>query len=225
MGDQPQGTGAPEASQGNETPKGLSSEDMNRAITARFKAFESKLDKMFEEKLSAFAPKSEQHQETQQQSQQSQGGAPKLEELPEFRALAKKTEKLQELLSQAQKERDAEKAHARDVKLRTELAQHLAEAGIEGSRAKHAVGFLIDAEKRAFWEGDAIAFKDANGDPLPLSEGVKSWLSSEDAKLYLPPRGAAGSGERQSSSNRLNAPADARSNALELLGQRYGLSG
>lgn len=215
--DPTQGNGAPEAPHGD-APKGITSDEVNRAITARFKAFESRIDKLFEERFSALAPPKNAEDEPKEKS--SKG----LDEHPEFQKLARQTQRLQEQLAQAQKERDAEKAHARDVKLRTELANMLADAGIDGARGKHAVGYLVDADKRVVWDGDAIAFRGSDNELLPVGEGLKSWLSTDDAKLYLPPRGAVGSGERSNVGGRVNAQADAQSSALEAIRNHFGLT-
>jgi hypothetical protein len=44
-------------------------------------------------------------------------------------------------------------------------------------------------------EDGAHLFVDTNGEELPLSEGLKTWAGSDDAKLFLPPREVKGSGD------------------------------
>ena len=86
----------------------------------------------------------------------------------------------------------------RDAALRQRVGEVLAGAGIEGVRARHAIGLLVDAEKRVRWsdDGESLVFRTADRDDAELEPGLRGWLKTDDAKLYLPPKGSQGSGDR-----------------------------
>ena len=95
-------------------------------------------------------------------------------------------------------ERDAERAKAKDGLLRQKLTDALVSGGVEAPRARHAVGLLVDAEKRVRWseEDDKLVFQRGEHDEVDLAVGIKDWLKTDDGKFYLPPKGAQGSGDR-----------------------------
>jgi hypothetical protein len=99
---------------------------------------------------------------------------------------------------EARSERDTERARGRDAQMRQRLGDALSAAGIDGVRARHAVGLLVDAERRVRWseDGTALLFRTDGHDELELALGLREWLKTDDAKLYLPARGAQGSGDR-----------------------------
>ena len=202
----PQGNTAPEAAQGNpdDAPKFVTEEQLNRAITARFKGFEQKIEKTLGESLTAsltafggkmkeeltalLPPKPEPKEEKKKEAPAN----------PDLKKFEDQIAALTKQADEARSERDEERRKMRDATLRQKLTDALATAGIDGVRARHAVGLLVDAEKRVRWsdDGDAVLFRRAEDDDVELGEGIKSWLKSDDAKLYLPPRGATGSGDR-----------------------------
>ena len=65
-------------------------------------------------------------------------------------------------------------------------------------RARHALGLLVDAERRVRWADDteAIFFRTDAHDELELAAGVREWLKTDDAKLSIPASAPAGSGDR-----------------------------
>ncbi len=91
-----------------------------------------------------------------------------------------------------------EREQRRHSALRQRLTDELIKGGTDATRARHAVGFLVDVEKRVKYaadDSDELVFA-AGDEELDLNAGIKAWLKSEDGKLYLPPRGVAGSGDR-----------------------------
>src|SRR5207253_1798980 len=101
-----------------------------------------------------------------------------------------------------------ERERRRSSALRQRLTDELVKGGMDGARARHAVGFLVDVEKRVKYaadDADELVFADGDED-LDLAAGLKAWLKSEDAKLYLPPRGVAGSGDRGGGGARPHGP-------------------
>jgi hypothetical protein len=203
MDDKPQGNGAPEAPQGTSAPEALTldmvTKIVNQAISARSKSFEKTLEQKLSELSGKFQP-----------------AAPPPEESPEHptnKGLMKRLEEMQKRLEAAENEKKAEQEKLRDRDLRSKVAERLAAAGIDGQRAKHAIGFLVDAQKSVKWDGETLAFGEVD-----FETGVSDWLKSEDAKLYLPPRGTSGSGDRPvTSSGRGNAPPDPDAGARAVL--------
>lgn len=203
----PQGNTAPQAAQGtDESPNFVTEDQLNKAITARFKSFEQKVEKTFGESFTTFggkikeelasllAPKPEPPKEPEKKKDAQAPSTPH----PDLRRFEEQIAALTKQADEARSERDTERAKTRDTTLRQRLTDALATAGIDGVRARHAVGLLVDSEKRVRWseEGDAVLFRRAEDDDVDLGEGLKHWLKTDDAKLYLPPRGATGSGDR-----------------------------
>lgn len=246
-----QGNDEPQSSEGTESPSGspqasqqpaeaakaLTSEEMNRAITARLREYQKKSEAGFAKLLDDFAGKLKEQLTPPQAAPATPAAAPdKTGADPEKEALlaelAAMRSEVTSIKSQATKlanEAKAEKQARADLKMRNQVSEHLASIGITGARAKHALGFLVDVTKVVtLSESGEPQFFDVDSDePLSLEQGIKKWSQSEDAKIYLPPRGAAGSGsERQlngASAGRGNAPNDPRSAALAALSQKFRL--
>jgi hypothetical protein len=131
--------------------------------------------------------------------------------------------KLTEKAEAAERARAEQEQRAATQEERTALTQLLSEAGIEGARLKAAVALLYAEEKRvARTQDGAVGMRvkrDYGDDIVPIGEGVKEWLSGEDAKAFLPAVGAAGSGAGMPGrpAGRLSPEADRnRQNSLDL---------
>lgn len=204
---------------------------MNRAITARFATYEKKLDTKLSDSFSGFEAKlaeflTAKTEETKAPNAEAAKPPQSIEEHPQFRGLQKQLSEYKNKVDAITKSAAEAEARSKDVTLRQKLGEMLAEQGIDGVRAKHAVGYLVDAEKRVrYAEDGSPVFADANGEALDLATGLKGWMSGEDAKLYLPPRGAAGSGERPSNGAvgaRGSAPSDPKADAQATLMAFFG---
>jgi hypothetical protein len=185
-----------------EAPKGVSEADVHALLTSRFRAFEEKIGKTLSETLGALTGKLKEEitsalpkpEPSPTADDKKRKDAP---ESPELKRLQEQIASLTKQAEDARSERDTERARARDTTLRQKLTDALSGAGIDGVRARNAVGILVDAEKRVRWaeDGEAILFRNADRED-DLAIGLKEWLKTEDAKLFLPPRGASGSGDR-----------------------------
>jgi hypothetical protein len=114
---------------------------------------------------------------------------------PEFRGMQKQLADQKAAHDKLLSELAAEKAKAADASMRSALRDKLAAHGIEGVRAKHAIASLVDSEKRVRRDDDGQAvFIDTDGQPIDIDTGLKAWAKTEDAKIFLPPTGARGSG-------------------------------
>lgn len=201
----PQGNQTPSGQgEGDNAPKYVTEEQLNRAITARLGDFGKKIEKSIEAAVGGFTSKIDELKSALTPAGGGEGGSkdpPKggdFENSPLVKGLQKQLADQQKATEQLKAERDAEKAKARDQLLRTKLADDLTKGGVDPRYVKNAVGHLVDVEKRVRFaddEGDDIVFKDATGD-VDLATGLKGWIKGDDAKIYLPPRGTQGAGDR-----------------------------
>lgn len=128
-----------------------------------------------------------------------------IDEHPTVQGLKKQLGDLKRLADEATAREKAAEAKQRDVSLRQKLTEHLGKIGITDTKqAKGAIALLLDAEKRVRFADDSetLTFKDDDGTEVDLPTGLKSWAKTEDAKIYLPPRGASGSGDRPGGNSR-----------------------
>lgn len=220
--DLPQGNGTPEVSHGeSESPKYITEEQLNRAITARFKGLEKKFETSLSEFGTGFASKFEELVAAKFESisppKEKSASSSSVEEDPKFRGVMKQLEELKVQTQKAQQERDTERAKAREVSLRQRVQDELAKHGIDTSRSRHALALLVDAEKRVSYspDSDDIVFRDSDNTEVDLTTGLKSWIKSDDGKLYMPPRGVSGSGDRQ---GQAKTKANSNTNIYEELG-------
>jgi hypothetical protein len=219
--DQPQGNGSPQDPKGDDAPKYVTEEQLNRAITARFADFQKKSEKgmteafgkfesLLVEKLSAAVP-APQSDKPEDKSDPTHA--------PAYKALQKQLDEVKASNAKIEAARAAERAKGRDMGLRQALTDKLTVAGFSGVGLKHAVGILIDANKAVRYEADdsdTILFKTDDGD-MPFEDGLRSWAKSDEAKLFLPPRGAAGSGGNPGGGKLPAAPTDPREAAKSAL--------
>lgn len=204
-----EGTDPPEGSKGSTFSKDDVIELVNKAITGRFRDNEKKQSKQFEEfgaglftkfdsslaeLRASLAPK----EETKTTRGKEEAPQFKLEEHPEFQKVTKQLAEQNKALAKATAERESAYAKQRDVSLRQSVNDELGKQGITGIKAKLAVGHLVDASKViGYGDDESIVFR-ADDESIDLSSGVKRWLKTDEGKEFLPPRNAAGSGDRQS---------------------------
>lgn len=227
MSDQPQGNGAPHAPQGNAPPEGaqgdapkyVTEEQLNRAITARLRSFEdrvggsvtksledfgSKLTQSFTDQIAAFKP-------VAPAPERGQSAAPAWTETPEAKAMQKRLADAETALKRADDQRLAAIGASRLQTQRQRLAESVAGAGITADRAIVLYNHVV-ALGRVHWDevSDRPAWKTDEGDLIPLEEGARAYLKTSEAKLFLPPTGASGSGDRGGGGNAGAHPAPQR---------------
>ncbi len=150
---------------------------VNAAITARNRALENKLDSQFAELRNLMSP------QTQSEEPTSRVGK-----------VDAKTQMLETQIKQMQSER----ARRRDSELRSAVKDQLLAAGVAPGAVKALVALHVDAEKSVGYasdDSDDIVVKTSDS-VYSLQEGLGNWLKSDDAKIYLAPKGATGSGDR-----------------------------
>lgn len=118
------------------------------------------------------------------------------EESPEYKGLAKRMAEAEAKMKAAEERAAAEAERARQSKMRQTLSESLSAAGVDMKMLKHAVGFLVDVEKRVKANEDgSVVFIDGN-EEVDFATGLRAWLQGDDAKVYLAARGTQGSGDR-----------------------------
>lgn len=187
------------------------SEMINKALTARNKQVESRVEKMlgdklaelnksFEDKLAKLLEANTQKSESVESSKKDTKSAP-VEDNPAVKELQSQLAKVTKQLETTEREKKVETARARDKELRQKLSDELVKAGVDPARVKHAVGILVDSEKcvRYVDDTDEIVFLNSEGEEADLKSGTKSWIKTDDGKFYALPKGTRGSGERPTS--------------------------
>jgi hypothetical protein len=123
------------------------------------------------------------------------GSAGKAKSSPETIALKRQISALSNKLQKAEDGRAAEAKQRQAEALRSEARKLLGDAGISGRGLRGAMAELLQDGRVKLGEDGSHLFEDDDGTELPLADGLKGWASSDDAKLYLPPRDVRGSGD------------------------------
>ena len=248
-----QGTGASSSADdtSNTTAKPMTADEVNRAITARFAAFEKRIGTQVDQsigglkgtldelKAALMKPKSDDSgagDEAGDSSAQMQAKKPgaasgepqqSMQSSAEIVALKRQMTELKNKLGAQEEALKQERKAALESRMRQKVTEALGAIGVAGSRAKHALGILVDVEKRIALDDatGSVFFKDENGDPLDLNDGLKAWSQTEDGKMYLPPRAPVGSGDRNNSGTSGNgsAPNDPKAALRKLVAEKFKL--
>lgn len=172
----------------------------------------------------------EEKRKTESNTDPGDGGgkpAPSIADSPEFKSLARQLQEEKAAREKRDTELKAEREKARAQKLRQDTLEALTTIGFsDAQRAKHALTFLV-GEGRVAWDesGEKLLYSDASGDAQLLSDGLKSWSKSDEAKIYLPPRGAGGSGGNAGQPGPRNSGNDSAAEAASALRAVFGIGG
>lgn len=208
---------------------------VNAAISAHVTRMKGSLSKDFEGMLKPFADTLAKLQSQQIVTPPPEAGKgnPDAALDIERQKMADKIRELEDRYKQAEASRESEqKARQRDEE-RNELAGALRRAGVGDAQIRPAIALLYTEEQRVARLPDTnkVALK-VNGkygeELVPVDEGVLSWLKTDDGKMFLPARGAGGSGTTHSSQNRAKpgTPAEkkaaAKAEAMAILTSALG---
>lgn len=147
--------------------------------------FESKIAGQIEEKTKATTPP-------------KPGDQQDIAKHPEFVGMKKQLDDALQTIKAGQEVTKQERMKARDLKLRDTLKTKLAGQKLDADALEDAVLLLVDGKKLVRYASDDsedVVFTLKEGD-VDLETGLKSWVQTDSAKRYMPPRGASGSGER-----------------------------
>jgi len=190
-----------------------SMKDFNKAMSARDARILNSVNKVVADALAKFqpvasAPVASEEDETVDESEEEQQAVsdkpvPKGARKPSAAEIAAKKAMTQvkNLEKKMQEERaaaEAAKKLAEEKEERLALTQALTEVGVRGSKA--ALNHL-KAEGRIGRNADGeLIFKmprDGYEEEMSLEEGLTEWLSTDEGKLFAPPRGSEGSNASQ----------------------------
>jgi len=208
-----QGNPEPKTGDGNGDAKLFTDEQgqalnelINRAFTARSKASEAKIEKALADLTTGFTGKLEEFSKQfdalkpkePDKPKDKKDAIPPVTEAPEFQELQKQLAKLTKQNEDSARKAAESEARRRDTLLRQKAHDALVSAGVDPKRARQALGLLVDADKRIrFADADSEDIVFVNGDDtVDLAAGLKAWAKSDDAQIFLPPRGTSGSGDR-----------------------------
>lgn len=108
--------------------------------------------------------------------------------------LAETAARVEAAEKRAAEERAKNEAHS----LQERVSKILSGAGIEGNRFRGAYAVLKERIRKQGDEADSQhVFVDDTGEEIDLEVGLRGWTKGDEAKIYLPPSGAAGSGARR----------------------------
>lgn len=208
MADQPQGNGAPQAPQGTGAPAALDEEKVaqiaaqvvNSAFSTRGKKLREDISADVTKSLEGVSKKFEEMFAAAASSGKGKGKGKDGDEPsddPKLNSLQRELKELRAENEAAKKERDAEKSARAAMALRQRLAEELGVHGItEPARVKGATALLLSANQVRYDDDGQIVFAESENSLLDLPTGIKAWAKTDDAKIYMPPSGARGSGDR-----------------------------
>lgn len=169
--------------QGTDSPKYVTVEQLNAAISSRFRSFESKQSETLAEIKALLS--------NQPQTQKEEKVESKKED-PAFSALKTQVEELRSY-----------KAAARNQNLRNQVKQQFLAQGINPKAVDALIALHVDANKEINYASDSsdeILFKQGES-TFGLADGVANWAKSDNAKAFLAPVPVKGSGDRGYNSN------------------------
>lgn len=212
--------------QGEELNKILGA-TVNNMLTARLKTFEKQLHekigssigetltKTLDEKLAGF-------KQSAADDEGGKDGKGKKGESVELATLRRQMSELTQRTEESDRRYAAERAKNRAATLKDASQSVLATHGIDGNKFRVAFAVLQqDGRIRyAADDSDDLVFVDDAGNEVDLAVGLKSWVKTEDAKMFLPPSGTRGSGSRPGNGTAPTAPVSreqAQTNAMNYL--------
>lgn len=201
---EPQGNGAPNAPQGDDAPKYVTEEtfmaELNRAITARFKEVEKKVEKVV---AAAFEPLKTKLEAPSPAAPPPDDKTPdKSKPDPIVASLQKQLDEMKSALKAKDEEAAAERKAARDEKAFGLLVTEL--TGKVRPGAERMVATLLKAQGQLVIDDEgntslkvrtSLAKGSAEQDhEFPIADGVGHYLKTKDAALFLPPPNSGGAG-------------------------------
>lgn len=160
--------------QGADSPKYVTSEQLNAAITAKFRSFEAKQQESLA-RIEQLLSKKEEPQEEK----------PKKEDASVL-SLKQQVERLTQ-----------DKKRSRENALKARLQEELVAAGVNKQALKALVALHM-AENAVEYESedsDEIVYKTQDS-VYQLKDGISAWAKTDDAKAFLAARGVTGSNDR-----------------------------
>lgn len=196
---------------GKGDPKYVTEDQLNRAISAKLTDFGKKFEAKVESLTTGITTKVEElfaglkdslPKPPEPKGGDKGGGGGLSEEAianhPLFKGLRKQVETLTGKLEASDAEKAELAAKQKSSRLRDAAKEQLLKNGVGEATIKQALNHLINGEGRIKYadDGETITFHDEDGAEFDLKTGVKAWVKTDEAKIYLPPRGTKGSGHQ-----------------------------
>ena len=212
MSDPQQGNGAPQALTEEKVAQ-MVAQIVNQAFSARSKTLKKELSDDMGKNFEGLQKRLDEMSLTKADSRRRKPGEEGDEpdkSTPEFRGMQRQLQDMKSSLEERDRKLAEANQRQRTTELRQRVSEELGRNGVTDPRSvKGAMAILVSDEQRIRYDDDgSLVFVENQDSVLDLSTGIKAWMKSDDAKLYLPPSGAMGSGGRPVA--RQVAPANAQ---------------
>ena len=212
MSDQQQGSGAPEALTEEKIAQ-IAAQVVNQAFTARSKTLKNELTGEFTKGFEAMTKRLDEMATTKADSRKKKGTdgeeSPEVQS-PEYRGLQRQMAEMKAQLEERDKQVAEAGARAKQTELRARVAEELGKVGVTNpTLVKAATSILVTEDKRVSYDEDGqLVFMESPDSVLDIATGIRAWAKSEDAKNFIQPTGAMGSGSRPAQRAQQGRPAN-----------------
>ena len=180
-------------------------EALNKGLTAREKKFDTQLQNSLKASQDAFTSSLDERFAKFTPATPADGGDGAIARKPDdvaLKTLQKQLDDVKKALDTSQREKDEDRQKMAAIETRRKVGEELSKSGVtNGIQAKHALNslasegrFKTDDEGRLLWVED-------NGSEVEFPVGLRSWLKTDEGKLFLPPAGARGAGSNPGGGN------------------------
>ena len=228
MSDQAPGNGSPNSPSGTGAPAALTEEAVAKIASDTMNSvFEGRSKKLKRELLEEFGkglePISKQIADLAAAASQPVGKKKKEGEpsedgnSPEMRGLQRQLQEQKATTDAVLQKLAAAEAKEKSTTLRARLSEELGKHGItETPRVKAATAVLLSENRVRYDEDGQIVFAESEDSVLDLATGIKAWVKLDDNKIFLPPTGARGSGDRPGQGPKSGTQPGAEPSATEI---------
>ena len=204
MSDQPQGTG-PSTPQGTGAPSALdedrisqiAAQVVNAAFSARSKKLKEELGAEFKTGFDSITKRLEEMQSAPSSKRKKDGTFGEDATDPVTNGLQRQMQDLKAQLEDRDRKIADADARARKQSLRERAVQELSKAGLSDPvRASLAMRAAIESKLGHDDDTGEPVYHENEHSVVDLATGIRAWMKTEEAKIFLPPTGARGSGDR-----------------------------
>lgn len=220
MSDQQQGSGAPEALTEEKIAQ-IAAQVVNQAFTARSKTLKNELTSEFTKGFESMAKRLDELASTKADTRKKKSPdgtdeAPEAQS-PEYRGLQRQMAEMKAQLEDRDRQVAEAGAKAKHSELRSRVAEELSKVGVTNpTLVKAATSILVTEDKRVQFDEDGqLVFIESPDSVLDIATGIRAWSKSEDAKNFIQPTGAMGSGSRPMQRAPQGRPANAPKSQAE----------
>lgn len=170
---------------------------VNAAITSRDKRFEKQLGERFDSLIQKLETAKPAKQQSAPPEEDPETGKKLKDRDIALQTIQRQLEEMRQQAEQAREQAHVERMKNRDIERRRMLSEGLSAIGItDPVKLRHALA-LLETEQRVGYEdeeSDNLVWRSATGETLRFEVGLRSWSRSDDAKHFISPQNARGSG-------------------------------